>query len=238
MPTLMTYIHVHYLPISAPLFFLFLAVVIAMVALAAFRILQFAYEQIGINEKYVFGILLLSLLGSYINIPVAQFPGTQVISDREFALFGLPYVVPQVVDWPGTIIAVNVGGAVIPVLLSLYLMIKNSLYLKSILAITGVAIVCHMLAQPVAGAGIALPIFVPMTATAIIALLLSREHAGPLAYIGGSLGTLLGADLLNLDKIQSLGAPIASIGGAGTFDGIFVTGILAVLLASLVDSRK
>jgi uncharacterized membrane protein len=48
-----------------------------------------------------------------------------------------------------------------------------------------------------------------------------------------SLGTLIGADLLNLDKVQGLGAPVVSIGGAGTFDGIFVIGILAVLLASL-----
>jgi uncharacterized membrane protein len=30
-----------------------------------------------------------------------------------------------------------------------------------------------------------------------------------------------------------MGAPVASIGGAGTFDGIFLTGILAVLIASL-----
>ena len=83
------------------------------------------------------------------------------------------------------------------------------------------------------GLGIALPVFVPVMATAVIAVLLSRPHAAPLAYVGGSLGTLVGADLLNLDKVQGLGAPVASIGGAGTFDGIFVTGILAVLIASL-----
>ena len=70
---------------------------------------------------------------------------------------------------------------------------------------------------------------------AIVALLLRREQAAPLAYIGGSLGTLLGADLLNLGNIQGLGAPVASIGGAGTFDGIFLTGILAVLIASLTS---
>jgi len=64
-------------------------------------------------------------------------------------------------------------------------------------------------------------------------LLLSRRYAAPLAYIGGSMGTLIGADLLNLDKVQGLGAPVVSIGGAGTFDGIFLTGILAVLLASM-----
>ena len=51
-----------------------------------------------------------------------------------------------------------------------------------------------------------------------------------LAYICGVLGVLIGADLLNLNKIKKLGAPTASIGGAGTFDGIFLTGVLAVLL--------
>jgi uncharacterized membrane protein len=45
------------------------------------------------------------------------------------------------------------------------------------------------------------------------------------------LGTLLGADLLNLGAIDDLAAPIASIGGAGTFDGIFPTGLIAVLIA-------
>jgi uncharacterized membrane protein len=63
------------------------------------------------------------------------------------------------------------------------------------------------------------------------ALLLSRQSAPALAYVAGSLGTLIGADLLNLDKLQGLRAPVASIGGSGTFDGIFLTGILAVLLA-------
>jgi uncharacterized membrane protein len=81
--------------------------------------------------------------------------------------------------------------------------------------------------------GIAVPILVPPLASVVIALLLSRQYTAPLAYVGGSLGTLIGADLLNLDKIQGLGAPVASIGGAGTFDGIFLSGILAVLFASV-----
>src|SRR5207253_502262 len=114
---------------------------------------------------------------------------------------------------------------------SLY--IRNELWIRGLLAITGVAAVCHILAQPVPGLGIALPVFVPPISTAIVALLLSRRDAAPLAYIGGSMGTLIGADLFNLDKVQGLGAPVASIGGAGTFDGIFLTGILAVLLASI-----
>jgi uncharacterized membrane protein len=93
------------------------------------------------------------------------------------------------------------------------------------------------LAYPVRGIGIAVPLYVPPLAAAATGLLLSRRYAAPLAYIAGTLGTLIGADLLNLGKIQGLGAPVASIGGAGTFDGIFLTGILSVLLTSLVPEQ-
>ena len=88
-------------------------------------------------------------------------------------------------------------------------------------------------AQPIPGLGIALPVFVPPLSAAAVALVLSRRNAPALAYIGGSIGCLIGADLLNLGEIQGLGAPVASIGGAGTFDGIFLTGAFAVLLASI-----
>ena len=123
------------------------------------------------------------------------------------------------------------GGAVIPTLMSTYLLVRNQLWVQAALATVAVAAVCYWLSRPIPGLGIAEPVFVPSVTTAIVALLLSREHAAPLAYIGGSLGTLIGADLLNLGNIRGLGAPVASIGGAGTFDGIFLTGIVAVLLA-------
>jgi uncharacterized membrane protein len=105
-----------------------------------------------------------------------------------------------------------------------------------VLGLVGIAIVtvvCHLLARPVPGLGIAEPIFIPPIVTAVVAVVLSRRYAAPLAYVSGSIGTLIGADLLNLGKIQGLGAPIASIGGAGTFDGIFVTGLLAVIYAGV-----
>src|SRR5882757_1021767 len=98
--------------------------------------------------------------------------------------------------------------------------------------------IIHSMATPVHGIGIAVPVFAPVVATAILAFILSREYAAPLAYIGGSMGTLIGADLTNLDKIGGLGAPVASIGGAGTFDGIFMTGILAVLLAGIASPSQ
>jgi len=123
-------------------------------------------------------------------------------------------------------------------LMSLYLLVARQMWLKGLIAIAIVAIVLHWLANPVPGVGIAVPVFLPALITAVVAWILSRENAAPLAYVAGSMGTLIGADLTNLDKVRGLGAPVASIGGAGTFDGIFLTGILAVLLAGLYHPRS
>jgi uncharacterized membrane protein len=179
----------------------------------------------------VFALLLLSLLGSYINIPVARLPEKEVVSQREVTFFGMRYVIPVIRESPPTIIAVNLGGAIIPTALSVFLLLRNRLFLSGPLAVALVAAVVHWLAYPVKGVGIATPMFVPPLVAAFVAYLLSRAHAPALAYIAGTLGTLIGADLLNLGQVQGLGAPIASIGGAGTFDGVFLTGIIAVLLA-------
>ena len=122
-------------------------------------------------------------------------------------------------------------------MVSLYLTVKFRIYGPALLGVAVVALVSHLVAHPVRGMGIAEPVFVPTLATAFTALLISRKYAAPIAYIAGSMGTLIGADLLNLDRIRGLGAPVASIGGAGTFDGIFLTSILAVVLAGLLTER-
>ncbi len=221
----------HYLPL-APLFFLALVLIFALL-LAALQIgiLGYAYEKMGISGRWVYGLLLMSLLGSYINIPVAEIRSDNARADEEFSSLGVRYVVPMAQDPPGTILAINVGGAIIPTALSIYLMWRNELFLRGILGMLIVAIVVHGLAQPIQGKGIAVPIVVPPLLAALVGMLLSRCAAAPVAYVAGSLGTLLGADLMNLHVFAELGAPIASIGGAGTFDGIFLAGVLAVLLA-------
>jgi uncharacterized membrane protein len=149
----------------------------------------------------------------------------------------MQYVVPVLIDRPGTVVAVNLGGAVIPVILSVYLIVKHGLFAESLLGVGIVTAAVHLMARPVPGVGIAVPMFVPPLITAIVALSISRCHAGRLASISGSLGTLIGADLLNLGKIRGLGAPVASIGGAGKFDGVFLTGLVAVLLAGIIGGR-
>ncbi len=222
----------NYLPL-APLFFgLLVGLFLLVVVLIQINVLRFAFLSIGVSPQAAMLLLLASLIGSYINIPVWEFPEKVEQSGRIVTFFGMNYVVPEVVEWPGTVIALNVGGCIIPTLLSLYLLVRNELWIRGIITTAIVATIVHMLAYPVPGVGIAVPIFVPPVATAIVAVLMARRHAAALAYVGGSLGTLIGADLLNLGAVQGLGAPVASIGGAGTFDGIFLTGILAVLLAS------
>jgi uncharacterized membrane protein len=228
----------HYLPLTPGLFSILILLFAGLIILIQLRILRYAYMRLGVGPGAALLLLFGSLIGSYFNIPITVLPGPPVRSGQIVEFFGMRYVVPMVVSWPGTVLAVNVGGAVIPTLMSTYLVIRYQLWLKATLTTVAIALVIHAMATPVPGIGIAVPVFAPVVATAILAFILSREYAPPLAYIGGSMGTLIGADLLNLDKIGGIGAPIASIGGAGTFDGIFLTGILAVLLAGIASPSR
>ena len=223
---------VQYVPLALPFFLFLVGLFFFIVVLIQLQVLQYAYSKLGLSSGAALLLLLASLIGSYFNIPIAELPEREVRSGQVVDFFGMRYVVPLVTDWPRTVIAVNVGGAVIPSLLSLYLLLKNWIWGSAAIATLIVTIACYLLAQPVAGIGIALPFLAPPIIAAIAALLVARTNVAGVAYISGSLGTLIGADLLNLGRIQGLGAPVVSIGGAGTFDGILLTGIMAVLLAS------
>jgi uncharacterized membrane protein len=126
---------------------------------------------------------------------------------------------------------------VVPVLISLYVLAHQmSAIMPSAIGVAVVATVVHRWARPVRGLGIAIPMFIPPVVAAITAWILAASFGGPqridaIAYVSGVLDTLIGADLANLGNLADLGAPVASIGGAGTFDGVFLTGIVAVLLA-------
>jgi len=227
---------VQYLPVAPPIFFLLAGVVAILVVLVQLRILQYAYTQLGVSSQTAVFLLIASLLGSYVNIPIATLGSEPFVSEREIFYYGIPHVAPRL-SRPEVVLAVNVGGAVIPTLLSFFLLSRNAIWGRGLLAAICVGAISHAFAEPVRGIGIALPIFVGPLAATIVAAIISWRHLAPLAYAGGSLGVLLGADLLNIDKLRGLGTPVLSIGGAGTFDGIFMTGVLSVLLASLIGGR-
>src|SRR5262249_22433920 len=204
---------VHYLPLTPGLFSILVLLFAGLIILIQLRILRYAYMKLGVGPGMALALLFSSLIGSYFNIPITILPGKTIQTGDVVDFYGMRYVVPYVTSWPGTVLAVNVGGAVIPTLMSTYLVLRYQLWVKAAIAVVVIAVVIHASATPVQGVGIAVPVFAPVIATAILAFLLSREYAAPLAYIGGSMGTLIGADLWNLDKISGLGAPPASIGG-------------------------
>ncbi len=219
-------------PFALLFFFLFLFLILFLFVFIHVGLITIAAEKLGLGGDQILLFLLGSLLGSHINIPLKKIEHDyELYPERVVSFFGVRYVIPQLPEKRTTVIAVNVGGCVIPVFISVYLMLHHGLFFTPLLATALVSLVCYKLARPVPGIGIALPMFIPPLTAALIALIIAPEASPVVAYISGTLGTLIGADLLHLRDIHKLKAPVASIGGAGTFDGIFLTGIIAVILA-------
>ena len=219
------------LPLALPLLlFGFVLLLLVFVFMVEIRVLAYAYRKIRVRPRYMFLVLLLSLVGSHFNIPLYSVTVPRLAPPEEVTVMGRTYVVPPAVQPGATVVAINVGGALLPLFLSLYLLVHFRMYLRMLLGVAIVAAIVHGLARIVPGVGIAVPMFIPPLVAAGVGLLLSFRRAPPVAYVAGSMGTLIGADLLNLHRVVELGAPVVSIGGAGTFDGVFLTGIIAGLI--------
>jgi uncharacterized membrane protein len=220
-----------YPPLALPFLGLFGLVLLAVLVLVELEVIEVAYHKLGMSHRAIVSLLLLTILGSSINIPVASIPQRRLVASQTIIVNGMSYLVPRALEAGRTVIAVNVGGALIPALLSLYLLIRVGGTLRAIFATAIVSALVYHFARPVEGLGIAVPTLIPGILAAALASILDRRRAAAIAYVAGTMGCLLGADILNLKAIAQIHAPIASIGGAGTFDGVFVSGIVAVLLA-------
>ncbi|HLX38472.1 MAG TPA: DUF1614 domain-containing protein [Candidatus Binataceae bacterium] len=190
------------------------------------------FQALGLPPGLAFIALLASFLGSYINVPIAETESGSSQLPEVVAHYGMRYRIPVRYHSGRTTIAINVGGAIVPTLISLYVLTRfPSEVMPALIGVAIVTMVVNRFARPIPGLGIATPMFIPPIVAALCGYFLGGPHADAVAYVSGVLGTLIGADLLNIGKVSNLGAPVASIGGAGTFDGIFLTGIVAVLLA-------
>ena len=219
------------LPLALPLlFFGFVLLLALFVLMIEVRVLSYAYRKIGVHPRYMVLVLLLTLVGSYVNIPLYSVAVPRLMPPEEVTVLGRTYIVPPAVQPSRTVVAINVGGALVPLLLSVYLFLRLNLRGRMLIATAVVAVIVHLLSQIVPGVGIAVPMFIPPLVAAGVALILSFRRAPPVAYVAGSMGTLLGADISNLPRLAELGAPVVAIGGAGTFDGVFLTGIIAGLI--------
>ena len=219
-------------PLTILVFLIFVFSFLFLFLFIHIGIITIAFERIGLTEGQTFAFLLISLLGSNINIPIKRMP---LPAHEPFGMtadfFGMKYPVPMQ-NPREMIIAINVGGAIVPFILSCYLIQRWGILLEPLFGIFSVAVVTYVLAKPVPGVGIALPVFVAPLMAAFVAIFMGPSvHAPSVAYISATMGTLLGADILHLKDLKKIQAPVASIGGAGTFDGIFLAGIIAVLLA-------
>lgn len=216
-------------PLRLLLFILALAFLVGVVQVG---LISIAFEKLGLSSDSAFLLLMCTLLGSVINLPLFTLKADGASP---------PEIPPELAQWKffrsppftgKTVVVVNVGGAVVPIAFSLYLIAHNPLNAFHIVAaVAGVALVAHTFSFPVRGIGIGIPMLLAPIAAALIATVLDPQQRAPLAYVGGTLGVLIGADLIRLKDIRNMGAALASIGGAGAFDGVFLTGLVAVLLA-------
>lgn len=217
------------------IFLLMMALFLAALILLPFLMLGMiggAFIKLGLSPSLMFWLLIFTLVGSMVNIPIYTLKSEEVVGDTVVSYFGMRVRVPRMPPGGRTVLAVNVGGAVIPVALCLYLLTQMDFGLYLPLLVGGVTLVVNRLARPIKGLGIGVPGLIPPLVAVLGAYLLSPpELRAPSAYIASTMGILIGADLLRLGEISRLGAPVASIGGAGTFDAIFLSGVIAVMLS-------
>jgi uncharacterized membrane protein len=199
--------------------------------------LLMALAELGLNPAMSLYTILAIFLGGMVNVPVKRIPRSDYIDVMPFGLFGVGRLVPRFVRRRTyTVIAVNIGGCMVPCLIAAYELVRIAEYGPDALVVTIASIgittgVCYVLARPVPNVGITMNALVPALVAAACGLILAREIAPPVAFTAGVLGTLLGADLLHMRDIRKITTGVASIGGAGTFDGIVLSGFIATLLA-------
>ena len=199
-------------------------------------IMSVALEKLAIAPTLAPFIVLLMFVGSLINIPLLRESIPGKLLHHPLSIWGLerhwPKLQQQVTE---KVIAINVGGFVVPMLLVVYeVLLIWTRYPQTLLPLAMAVLInillCYSLARPIPQVGITLPALIPGMIAAISAMLLAPNMAAPVAFCAGVLGPVIGADLMYLNKIRETQVGMASIGGAGTFDGIVISGLVAVLL--------
>lgn len=219
-----------YLPVSLLLFLLFLLLFPFIWIAVALDVVEVAVAKLGFSPGVALLLFIAVLVGSTINIPLYTVRSiTPIVPDFMDMWLEQFWGIPLQKVKQKTIVALNVGGGLIPVILAIYELIRSdalAIFLVTII----VTIVSYYSAQIVPGIGIQInALIAPLTAV-ISAVLIAEPLASSVAFAGGILGTLIGADLLHLKEIERMSAGVLSIGGAGVFDGIAMCGLLALLL--------
>lgn len=199
-----------------------------LVMLAYLGFISFAFSNLGISSEAALLFYLLSFMLSTVNIPVYRKETPVPIHTTERLIDVFLGSMPSI--YKEQIIAVNLGGCVLPVLLSFYLIQKVE-PVSFLITFLVVMVVAYLSARAVPGVGIVMPVWISPFTSAITAALVAPHSAAAVAFSAGVLGTLFGADILHLRDFMRSTPGMLSIGGAGVFDGIFLTGIIAAFLS-------
>lgn len=228
------------IPLAGCLTVWLMLTLICLMPLFLAEALRTALSRLHLAPEVAILVVIGLFVGSLINIPVRRIESRVQVPTLVPDVFGLGWMFPR---WQRvtteTVIAVNAGGCLIPVGLVvwelLHMLQASEPILGTAVMIAAVnVIVCHRVAVPISGVGIMMPGFVsPLVSLSLTWLLLPPESLwrAPVAFVAGVCGPLIGADVLNLRRISTLSTGMLSIGGAGTFDGIVLSGLLAAFFA-------
>ncbi len=224
-------------PLVLP-FFILLIILPFVLLLFVFTSSSVFQLVFGVGQTEAMLIFTFIVIGSLINIPIYEKEGAEVV--RKYYIFGFIY---SVRSRQKIVVAVNLGGCVFPSILALKALADLLHYISTLdwlAAFIITSLVIYQLARPIPGVGIAVPMIVPPFVASIVSFLVLAAANAPLlllpkfSFSVGVLAALFGADILHLKDIEKIGSGVVSIGGAGTFDGIFLTGIFAVIFSLLL----
>jgi len=201
---------------------------------------RFAFERLGLSPGLAAAVVLGIVIGSVINLPVYALRKDELQPQSSFGPLSMTLERTYRRVQSSTVIAVNVGGCVIPVMVAtlqlVRLMRAGEGPVWTALMVSGLSIVvCWKVARPMEGIGILIPGYIPPLVSVLGTWLLlpagTPDQRAATAFLAGVTGPLIGADLLHLRDMTRTPVAVVSIGGAGTFDGIVLSGVLAALWA-------
>lgn len=196
--------------------------------LVVFLLLNFftiGLANLGLSVGAGLLVVLAILFGSFINLPLSKKESVKIQDQRFFGIFEQEIVTNQG-------LSINVGGAIIPLFIT-SILIPNAPLQATIITTLVAILVSYKVSKVIPGIGVSMPPLFTVFTVVVLSLFLAPENPEIVAFIAGVLGTLIGADLLNINKVMKTAQSTMIVGGAGVFDGIFLTGIIASLLAGI-----
>ncbi|MHB8584308.1 MAG: DUF1614 domain-containing protein [Thermoplasmatota archaeon] len=179
------------------------------------------FARFGFGREEVALVTLGSLAGWAVNLPIAPLGQS--------------------------LLTLNVGGALLALLLAGIWLYKRVLPpVRTVGGIALVAVVAHAVVQfdPAQGIVALFPyFFLPPIAAFLYAVLVCApdpRKSVPVGFTSGSIGALVGADLVNLPAVgahftqSATDSAIVSVGGAGVFDMVFLAGVLPMAMGILL----